>query len=165
LLPGGSHALAAGAAFDGRRVRRRALERQDPERSPEVVAGEDCDGPLSRHATSLCLVAQHAAPVRASRFHRVRSGHTPASRERRRPTPRPAERVLAHDRGVSVGVLYEWGDSDTAAQMATARSYVQLCGRAKVTGVAFFDFNHGQTGVAPNAIELHPILGFHCLTS
>jgi hypothetical protein len=34
-----------------------------------------------------------------------------------------------------------------------------------VTGVAFFDFPHGQTGVAPNAIELHPILGFRCLTS
>jgi len=26
------------------------------------------------------------------------------------------------------------------------------------------DFDHGQTGVAPNAIELHPILGFTCLT-
>jgi len=30
-------------------------------------------------------------------------------------------------------------------------------------GVAFFDFDHGQTGVAPNAIELHLILGFRCL--
>lgn len=27
-----------------------------------------------------------------------------------------------------------------------------------VTGVAFFDQIHGQTGVAPNGIELHPIL-------
>jgi hypothetical protein len=28
-----------------------------------------------------------------------------------------------------------------------------------VTGVGFFDFNHGQTGVAaPNAIELHAVL-------
>ena len=26
-----------------------------------------------------------------------------------------------------------------------------------VTGVGFFDFDHGQTGVAPNAIELHPV--------
>ena len=25
-------------------------------------------------------------------------------------------------------------------------------------GVGFFDFQHGQTGVAPNAIELHPVL-------
>ena len=29
---------------------------------------------------------------------------------------------------------------------------------ATVTGVGFFDFKHGQTGVAPNAIELHPVL-------
>src|SRR5260370_305178 len=27
-----------------------------------------------------------------------------------------------------------------------------------VRGVGFFDFLHGQTGVAPNGIELHPIL-------
>jgi hypothetical protein len=48
-------------------------------------------------------------------------------------------------------------------QMAHARQAVRLCRRARVTGVAFFDFKHGQTGVAPNAIELHPILGFRCL--
>jgi hypothetical protein len=29
---------------------------------------------------------------------------------------------------------------------------------ARVTGVGFFDRMHGQTGVAPNVIELHPIL-------
>lgn len=28
----------------------------------------------------------------------------------------------------------------------------------EVRGVGFFDFNHGQTGVAPNAIELHAVL-------
>jgi hypothetical protein len=48
-------------------------------------------------------------------------------------------------------------------QMRIARSHVKLCARARVTGVAFFDFDHGQTGVAPNAIELHPILHFDCL--
>jgi hypothetical protein len=30
-----------------------------------------------------------------------------------------------------------------------------------VTGVAFFDHLHGQTGVAPNGIELHPVLSFN----
>ena len=30
-------------------------------------------------------------------------------------------------------------------------------------GVAFFDFFHYQTGVAPNEIELHPLLAFRCL--
>ena len=47
--------------------------------------------------------------------------------------------------------------------MGVARSHVPLCGRAKVTGAAFFDFDDVQTSVAPNAIEVHPILGFHCL--
>jgi hypothetical protein len=28
-----------------------------------------------------------------------------------------------------------------------------------VRGVGFFDRIHGQTGIAPNGIELHPILG------
>jgi hypothetical protein len=32
--------------------------------------------------------------------------------------------------------------------------------RATVTGLGFFDFLHGQRGVAPNAIELHPVIGF-----
>jgi hypothetical protein len=35
-----------------------------------------------------------------------------------------------------------------------------LRGTATITGVGFFDFQHGQTGVAPNAIELHPVIGF-----
>lgn len=42
-------------------------------------------------------------------------------------------------------------------------SKLRLCTQARVVGVAFFDFKHGQTGVAPNAIELHPILDFACL--
>jgi hypothetical protein len=29
-----------------------------------------------------------------------------------------------------------------------------------VIGVGFFDIPHGQTGIAPNAIELHPVLHF-----
>jgi hypothetical protein len=50
-------------------------------------------------------------------------------------------------------------------QMRSARGVVRLCARARVVGVAFWDFKHGQTGVAPNAIELHPILGFACLSA
>jgi hypothetical protein len=30
--------------------------------------------------------------------------------------------------------------------------------RARITGVGFFDRDHGQTGAAPNVIELHPVL-------
>jgi hypothetical protein len=49
-------------------------------------------------------------------------------------------------------------------QMRDARAAARICPRARVTGVAFFDYDHGQTGVAPNAIELHPVLGFACLS-
>jgi len=49
-------------------------------------------------------------------------------------------------------------------QMSDARKVARVCSRARVVGVAFFDYNHGQTGVAPNAIELHPVLGFACLS-
>jgi hypothetical protein len=35
-----------------------------------------------------------------------------------------------------------------------------ITGTATITGVGFWDFKHGQTGVAPNAIELHPVLAF-----
>jgi hypothetical protein len=49
-------------------------------------------------------------------------------------------------------------------QMRNARGLVRLCPRARVVGVAFWDFKHGQTGVAPNAIELHPVFGFACLS-
>jgi len=57
--------------------------------------------------------------------------------------------------------------------MAAAReALVSACGRpgevgfrrlegtATITGVAFFDRIHGQNGVAPNGIELHPALRF-----
>jgi hypothetical protein len=50
-------------------------------------------------------------------------------------------------------------------QMANARAKARICARARVTGVAFFDFLHGQTGVARNGIELHPVLDFVCLSS
>ena len=63
--------------------------------------------------------------------------------------------------------------SPKKAKMASARSaiiaacgqpssshFTHLNGPATVTGVGFFDIPHGQTGVAPNAIELHPVLKF-----
>jgi hypothetical protein len=41
--------------------------------------------------------------------------------------------------------------------------FTSLSGTAVINGVGFFDFKHGQRGVAPNAIELHPVLGFTSL--
>jgi hypothetical protein len=42
---------------------------------------------------------------------------------------------------------------------APTGSFQRLSGTATVTGVGFFDQIHGQTGVAPNGIELHPVIG------
>jgi hypothetical protein len=50
-------------------------------------------------------------------------------------------------------------------QMGQARSLVRpFCSKTHVVGVAYFDYYHGQTSVAPNVIELHPILGYSCLS-
>lgn len=38
--------------------------------------------------------------------------------------------------------------------------FTRLTGTATITGVAFFDVLHGQRGVAPNGIELHPVLKY-----
>jgi hypothetical protein len=40
------------------------------------------------------------------------------------------------------------------------RKVVTLRGEALMTGVGFFDKLHGQGGLAPNGIELHPVIGF-----
>ncbi len=37
-------------------------------------------------------------------------------------------------------------------------SWHQVNAPVRVTGVLFFDVHHGQTGVAPNAVELHPVI-------
>ena len=47
-----------------------------------------------------------------------------------------------------------------ACGQPSSSDFTNLKGRATVTGVGFFDIPHGHTGVAPNAIELHPVLKF-----
>jgi hypothetical protein len=47
-----------------------------------------------------------------------------------------------------------------AACGAPTGSFRKLDGTATISGVGFFDQIHGQTGVAPNGIELHPVVGF-----
>ena len=47
-----------------------------------------------------------------------------------------------------------------ACGQPSSSHFTDLSGRATVTRVGFFDIPHGQTGVAPNAIELHPVLKF-----
>ncbi len=41
----------------------------------------------------------------------------------------------------------------------TAQTFFQTANiPVQIKGVAFFDFEHGQTGIAPNGMELHPVL-------
>ena len=47
-----------------------------------------------------------------------------------------------------------------AACGAPTTSFKRLSGTATISGVGFFDRVHGQTGVAPNGIELHPVVAF-----
>jgi hypothetical protein len=42
----------------------------------------------------------------------------------------------------------------------SSSSWLKLAGSVTITGVGFWDEKHGQTGIAPNGIELHPVLGF-----
>jgi hypothetical protein len=48
--------------------------------------------------------------------------------------------------------------SEFDAQYTTTSSFQTANVPVTVTGVGFFDFLHGQTGVAPNGIELHAVL-------
>jgi hypothetical protein len=49
---------------------------------------------------------------------------------------------------------------ERACGSPSASSFRRLTGTATITGVGFFDVKHGQTGIAPNAIELHPVLRY-----
>jgi hypothetical protein len=42
----------------------------------------------------------------------------------------------------------------------SSSTFTDLTGKVTVRGVGFWDDIHGQTGVAPNGIELHPVLRF-----
>ena len=90
--------------------------------------------------------------------------------------------VIAQPGDASATMITEFPDADQcsgavasadAAEMRTARAalvaafgqpsssqFTHLTGTATLAGVGFFDFLHGQTGVAPNGVELHPVLGF-----
>jgi hypothetical protein len=42
----------------------------------------------------------------------------------------------------------------------SSSSWARLAGSVTITGIGFWDAKHGQTGIAPNGIELHPVLNF-----
>jgi len=94
--------------------------------------------------------------------------------------------VIAEPSDPSATMITEFPDADTctgavasahAGEMKSARaalvaafgqpsssSFTRMSSTATITGVGFFDVLHGQTGVAPNGIELHPVIGFSVLS-
>lgn len=65
-------------------------------------------------------------------------------------------RLADDDRRDALVPLHKGAKALRRKQMNAARNVAGICAKARVVGVAFFDYKHGQTGVAPNAIELHP---------
>jgi hypothetical protein len=47
-----------------------------------------------------------------------------------------------------------------ACGLPPSDEFARLKGTATIAGVGFFDYDHGQTGIAPNGIELHPVVAF-----
>ena len=83
------------------------------------------------------------------------------------PIGSPSETMIAEF--VDVGCTQAGKSSQREAMLSARESFVAICGepspsfrvchaQVEITGVGFFDFLHGQTGVAPNGIELHPVL-------
>jgi hypothetical protein len=75
---------------------------------------------------------------------------------------------------VDVGCTKAGKSNQREAMLAARQAFVAVCGlpssrfkscdaQVEITGVGFFDLIHGQTGVAPNGIELHPVIGIRKL--
>ena len=64
--------------------------------------------------------------------------------------------------GVAAGRIHRARATfDRVCGTQSRSGFTRLAGSGTVTGVGFFDYRHGQTGVAPNGIELHPVLTFN----
>lgn len=68
----------------------------------------------------------------------------------------PSPRCVGSDSPLKPGI--EKARREFSARYHVTDSFQHLSTPVTVTGVGFFDFPHHQTGVAPNAIELHPVL-------
>jgi len=57
--------------------------------------------------------------------------------------------------------LRKWFDSTYHPTTSFTNTNVRI----KITGVGFFDFLHGQTGIPPNGREIHPVLSLSLVTN
>ncbi len=143
------------------------------------------------HDTSVGRLGKKPAPHVGSSTPRIKGVETTTYRvqarlvEMKLEDDRDVHLVIAVPSAPSKTMIVEFPDttcpgassSPKKARMASARAsliaacgqpssshFTDLSGTATVTGVGFFDVPHGQTGVAPNAIELHPVLKVARLT-
>jgi hypothetical protein len=141
------------------------VEGEDVAGPPELAPGKDDDDRLPRQPAETIASARRPSAVRAAPV-KVTAQVTKVINE----GDSDLHLVLSDSAGNTMIAEAPNSARNTGAtpsarnKMAQARAVVTVCTKAEITGVAFFDFFHNQTGVAPNEIELHPILAFHCIT-
>ena len=68
----------------------------------------------------------------------------------------PDPSCVGDDSPFAAGIRHARQEFD--AQYTAMKRLTRVDVSVEITGIGFFDFRHGQTGVAPNPIELHPVL-------
>jgi hypothetical protein len=69
--------------------------------------------------------------------------------------------IVNTSRYAALSNLRKWFDSTYHPTTSFTNTNVRI----RITGVGFFDFLHGQTGIPPNGREIHPILSFSLVTN
>jgi hypothetical protein len=165
-------------------VRGRTLAGQDALRSRRghsPLRASDLDGRRIAPASGSARAADHPAAPRRRAHHLPRerpAGRVQAGSRRRHPPGdcQPALAATHHDVEFPNPSLRAGAATSTkrAAMLSARRTVIAACGpppasffahlqgSATITGVGFFDVRHPrpQRGVAPNQIELHPVLAF-----
>jgi hypothetical protein len=75
------------------------------------------------------------------------------------PVPAPAPVPVPAPAPGPAAVAPGAAGATAAAAAAGVTAFQEVAVPVTLTGLGFFDFAHGQRGVAPNAIELHPVIG------
>lgn len=71
--------------------------------------------------------------------------------------------MCATNSHVLAGITSAW--VDFVSEVGAPQSFfVNVHDVIRLTGVGFYDYAHGQRGVAPNAVELHPVIAFRKLS-
>jgi len=124
---------------------------------PPNPGGQSTRGPLERRTYAVTATLTKVKREADSDYHLVLSEGR-ASMIAEMP-------FLGCDRGARARVRIAVARSalDAALRGPVGRSWRHAELLVRVTGVLFFDFGHGQSGHAPNFVELHPVTSFRVL--